>query len=241
MSGLIYRELYLTRKDYISAFLAYLLIMLLCVLVNLSLSFGNLRDIVRGENEEMTRTAIFHISVLVPSMILYTVSAANMDVTDKDMGGKWLTFQSTIPVSTKKCALAKTVIIAVSVIFAFIMSFINLAVFCALYGKSPDKTLIGLLMLLPPVTTLGTVALISLTLLFRNSTAAVIFMIAAFIALLYFLFLRQVIVMDNEPDIKLLMSYLDRISGLTWLYLPLTAAVLAAGQMIFTALLKRRA
>lgn len=241
MSGLIYRELYLTRKDYISAFLAYLLIMLLCVLVNLSLSFGNLRDIVRGENEEMTRTAIFYISVLVPSMILYTTSAASIELIDKDMGGKWLTFQSTIPVSTKKCALAKTVIISVSVIFAFIMSFINLAVFCALYGKSPDKMLMGLLMLLPPVTALGAVALISLTLLFRSTTAAVIFMIAACIALPYLLFLWQVIVADNEPDIKLLMSYLDRIAGLSWLYLPLTAAVLGAGQLIFTALLKRRA
>ena len=44
MKGLIYRELYLTRKTYISAFLTYLIITLLLVLINLSISFGNLKD-----------------------------------------------------------------------------------------------------------------------------------------------------------------------------------------------------
>lgn len=105
MKGLIFRELYLTRKTYISAFCTYLLITLLLVLINLSISFGNLKDIISAENGESTKNTIFYISVIIPSAALYIMSAANFELVDKDMTTRWLTYQYTIPVSTKNAHL----------------------------------------------------------------------------------------------------------------------------------------
>ncbi|MDD6990599.1 MAG: hypothetical protein PUI48_02100 [Oscillospiraceae bacterium] len=240
MKGLIYRELYLTRKTYISAFFTYLLITLLLVLINLSISFGNLRDIISAENGESTKNTLFYISVIIPSVVLYLMSAANFELVDKDITTKWLTYQYTIPVSTKKCAFVKILIITVSIITAFALSMVNMALFCALYGRSPDRILMGVLTFLMPLTSLGAIALVSLTLLFRNSTAAAIAIFASAFAVAYPFMMKLIIASENDLDSFSLMPYLNRLADFTCLYPFIAIAVLAIGQLLLTAALGRR-
>lgn len=240
MKGLIYRELYLTRKTYISAFFTYLLITLLLVLINLSISFGNLRDIISAENGESTKNTLFYISVIIPSVVLYLMSAANFELVDKDITTKWLTYQYTIPVSTKKCAFVKILIITVSIIIAFALSMVNMALFCALYGRSPDRILMGVLTFLMPLTSLGAIALVSLTLLFRNSTAAAIAIFASAFAVAYSFMMKLIIASENDLDSFSLMPYLNRLADFTCLYPFIAIAVLAIGQLLLKAALGRR-
>lgn len=240
MKGLLFRELYLTRKTYISAFFTYLLITLLLVLVNLSISFGNLRDIISAENGEATRNILFYISVIIPSAVLYMESAANFELVDKDINTKWLTFQYSSPVSTKKCAFIKIIIISASIAVAFVLSMANMALFCSLYGRSPDKVLLGVITVLMPAAAVGSVALISLTLLFRNSTAAILIIFAAAVLIIYPFMMKLIVASDNDLDNFSLMPYLDKISDYTYLYPFIAIAVLAIGQLVLTAILGRR-
>lgn len=240
MKGLIYRELYLTRKTYISAFSTYLLITLLLVLINLSMSFGNLKDIISSENGESTKNTLFYISVIIPSAVLYLMSAANFELVDKDMTTKWLTFQYTIPVSTKKCAFVKILIITISIIIAFALSMVNMALFCALYGRSPDRILMGVLTFLMPLTAIGAIALVSLTLLFRNSTAAVIAISAVAFAVAYPLMMKLIMASEIDLDSISLMPYLNRLADFTCLYPIIAIVTLAIGQLVLTAALDRR-
>lgn len=240
MKGLIFRELYLTRKTYISAFFTYLLITLLLVLINLSISFGNLRDIISAENGETTINILFYISVIIPAAVLYLMSAANFELVDKDMTTKWLTYQYTIPVSTKKCAFVKILIITVSIIIAFALSMANMALFCTLYGRSPDRILMGVLTFLMPLTALGAIALVSLTLFLRNSTAAAITILAAALAIAYPFMLKLIIASENDLDSFSLMPSLNRLADFTCLYPFIAIAVLVIGQLVLTAALGRR-
>lgn len=240
MKGLIYRELYLTRKTYISAFSTYLLITLLLVLINLSIYFGNLRDIISAENGESTKNTLFYISVIIPSAVLYLMSAANFELVDKDITTKWLTFQYTIPVSTKKCAFVKILIITVSIIIAFALSMANMALFCTLYGRSPDRILMGTLTFLMPLTAIGAIALVSLTLLFRNSTAAAITIFAAAFVISYPFMMELIIASDSDTENLSLMPYLDKIADFTCLYPIIAIVTLAIGQLVLTAALGRR-
>lgn len=240
MKGLFFRELYLTRKTYISAFSTYLLITLLLVLITLSISFGNLREVISAENGEITKNILFYISVIIPSAVLYLMSAANFELVDKDISTKWLTFQYTIPVSTKKCAFVKIIIITVSIIIAFALSMANMALFCTLYGRSPDRILMGALTFLMPLTALGAIALVSLTLIFRNSTASAITILLAALAVLYPFMMELIFASENDPDSFSLMPCLDKIADYTCLYPFIAIAVLALGQIVLTAVLGRR-
>lgn len=240
MKGLIYRELYLTRKTYISAFSTYLLITLLLVLINLSMSFGNLRDIISAENGESTKNTLFYLSVIIPSVVLYLMSAANFELVDKDMTTKWLTYQYTIPVSTKKCAFVKILIITVSIIIAFALSMANMALFCTLYGRTPDRILMGVLTFLMPLTAIGAIALVSLTLFFRNSTAAVIAISAAAFAVAYPLMMKLIMASESDLDSISLMPYLNRLADFTCFYPFIAIVTLAIGQLVLTAALGRR-
>lgn len=240
MKGLIYRELYLTRKTYISALFTYLIITLLLVLINLSISFGNLKDIISAENGESTKNTIFYLSVIIPSAALYIMSAANFELVDKDITTKWLTFQYTIPLSTKKSALVKILIITVSIIIAFALSMANMALFCALYGRTPDRILMGVLTFLMPLTAIGAISLVSLTLFFRNSTAAVIAISAVAFAIAYPFMMKLIIASDGDTENLSLMPYLDKIADLTCLYPIIAIVTLAIGQLVLTAALGKR-
>lgn len=240
MKGLFFRELYLTRKTYISAFMTYVLITLLLVLINLSISFGNLRDIISAENGESTKNILFYISVIIPSAVLYIMSAANFEIVDKDIATKWLSFQYTIPVSTKKCAFVKIAIISASITLAFALSMANMALFCNLYGRSPDRIMMGVITFLMPLTAIGAIAIISLTLLFRNSSAAAIAILAAGFAIAYPFLMKLITASENDSDSFSLMPYLDKLSDFTYFYPFIAIAVLILGQLVLTAVLGRR-
>lgn len=240
MKGLFFRELYLTKKTYISALEAYIVITVLCVLINLSMSFGNLRDIIAAENERTTENILFYVSVICPSMVLYIMSAANFELVDKDITSKWLLFQYSTPVSEKKYAFVKIMIIFCTIVFSFAMSMANTALFCALYGRSPERELLGMILALMPIAALGAVALISLSLLMRSSTAAVITILIVVFVITYPFMMELIIASEEGAEDFSLMPFLDKVSKFIPAYPVLTLIILGLGQLIITAVLKRR-
>ena len=168
------------------------------------------------------------------------MSAANFELVYKDINTKWLTFQYSSPVSTKKCAFIKIIINSASIVLAFVLSMANMALFCSLYGRSPDKVLLGVITVLMPAAAVGSVALISLALLFRNSTAAILIIFAAAMLIIYPFMMKLIVASDNDLDNFSLMPYLDKISDYTYLYPFIAIAVLAIGQLVLTAILGRR-
>lgn len=239
MKGLFYRELYLTRKTYLSAVCVYVLITVLCVLINLSISFGNLRYLIAADNKA-TLDSLFYISVIIPSAVLYLMSSANFELIDKDITSKWLLFQYSTPVSEKKYAFVKIMIIFCTISFSFIMSMANAALFCALYGRSLERELLGLLLVLMPVTALGALLLISLTIFLKSSTtAAILIIIAAFAAAYPFMMKLIIASSDNSEDFTL-MPFLENIARFIPAYPVITLFILAAGQLVITAILKKR-
>lgn len=240
MKGLIFRELYLTRKTYISALVTYALIMILCVLLNLSCSFGNLKDIIAAADDPASMlNTLFYVSVITPSAVLYIMSAANFELVDKDVASKWLTFQYSTPVSEKKYAFVKVLIIFFSVAMAFILSLATAALFCGLYGRSLERELLGIITVLAPVTAMLSAALITLTLLLRSSTSASITVLAVVLAICYPFFMKLIIMSDNGTEISL-MPYLSKAADFIPAYPMLMLIILALGQLCIMAVLNRR-
>lgn len=116
----------------------------------------------------------------------------------------------------------------------------NMALFCTLYGRSPDRILMGILTFLMPLTALGAIALVSLTLLFRNSTAAVVSILAAAFVIAYPFLMKLIMASENDLDSFSLMPYLNKLADFTCLYPIIAIAVLVIGQLVFTAALGRR-
>ncbi len=240
MKGLFFRELYLTRKTYISALTVYIAVTVLCVLINLSISFGNLRNIIAAESGQTTENILFYISVICPSMVLYVMSAANFELTDKDITSKWLLFQYSTPVSEKKYAFVKIMIIFCTIVFSFTVSMANAALFCTLYGRSPERELLGAIFALMPVSALGAVALIFLSLLMRSTTAAVITLLIAVFAVTYPFMMKLIIASGEGAEDFSLMPFLDKAAKFSPAYPVITLIILGLGQLLITAVLKRR-
>lgn len=238
MKGLIFRELYLTRKTYISAIITYALIMVLCVLLNLSCSFGNLKDMIASSEEPSSiPDSLFYLSIIIPSAVLYIMSAANFELIDKDAASKWLTFQYSTPVSGKKYAFVKILIIFCSIAAAFILSMGTAALFCGLYGRSLDRELLGIITMLAPVMALAASMLIILTLFFRNSTSAII----AALLVIFIVFSPFLVKLTAESSTDTIpMTYLSKAADFIPVYPVLTLIILALGQLGITAALNRR-
>ena len=83
IKGLLFRELYMGRNTYISITAIFFGIMLLCVLVLLSLDFGNLSKL-PADVIDSARSTIRSVSIYVPAAIFFMNTSVVVDTAAED-------------------------------------------------------------------------------------------------------------------------------------------------------------
>ena len=139
MKGLIYRELYLGRKNYLLHSAVFVFMFVISVLVYLSMEYGNLARLPEEELADSKRIINFIFSAVIPA-ILFMLSFITTDVAGSDFKSRWMLFQYTTPVKEEKYILAKYIIMLGSGAAAFVLSLLNAEILSLLSGTQPEKT-----------------------------------------------------------------------------------------------------
>lgn len=133
IKSLIYRELYISRKFYITSILVGLLFMVMGILVRLSMLYGNLA----GLDDETFNL----VDMLTYYGLTYMISYAAFSLIDdnsvilSDFRSSWRMFSYTLPVTPVKHILAKYIIKLGAFCFAMVLSIANGAIIGAFSGR----------------------------------------------------------------------------------------------------------
>ena len=128
MKGIIFKEFYISRKRIYISIATYLFLTLLCILVKLSASFGNIR-LLDKEAVDSTVTITFYFFVFG---LLLSISGMLVNNVCSDLKSHWSIYQRTLPFSEKQIVsaayISNVVVLLVMNVFHTLMT----AVMCAL-------------------------------------------------------------------------------------------------------------
>ncbi|MDD6345819.1 MAG: ABC-2 transporter permease [Oscillospiraceae bacterium] len=131
MKGLIYRELYLSKKSYIAGFVTFLMIFLIGLLFRLSTEYGNLASL-EGDAFRSVDIITYYESLYVPPAVMFFAMMAEHGIIIADFKSKWNIFSYTLPISEKKTAFVKYLILVCSMLAGLIFSILNALIICGI-------------------------------------------------------------------------------------------------------------
>lgn len=134
MKGLIYRELYLSKKSYTAGFVTFLMIFLIGLLFRLSTEYGNFAKL-EGDAFRTVDIITYYESLYVPSAVIFFAMMAEHGIIIADFKSKWNTFAYTLPVSEKKTAFVKYLILVCSMLTGLIFSILNALIICGISDR----------------------------------------------------------------------------------------------------------
>lgn len=135
MRGLIYKELILSKKNFLVMGGMALGFLAIEVMLFLSTYYGNLAKM---DDVEDQRVVFFMLFLLVMSVIFFGIFGDN-GVTESDFKTKWYMFGYTLPVSEYKLAAVKIGKIFLGTVAGLILSLLNLVLLCGLSGEKMSK------------------------------------------------------------------------------------------------------
>ena len=133
IGALIYRELYISRKYYITNTLVALLFMVMGILVRLSMLYGNLAGL-EEELFDLVDTFTYYGLTYMISYAAFNL-VDNTDVILSDFRSNWRMFSYTLPVTPVKQILSKYIIKLGAFCIAMVISVVNGALIGAFSGR----------------------------------------------------------------------------------------------------------
>ena len=133
IGALIYRELYISRKYYITNTLVALLFIVMGILVRLSMLYGNLANL-DGEAFELVDTLTYYTLTYLLSYAAFSLIDDN-SVILSDFRSSWRMFSYTLPITPVKHVLAKYIIKLGAFCIAMVISVVNGALIGAFSGR----------------------------------------------------------------------------------------------------------
>ena len=134
MKGLIYRDLYIQRKNIIISISMYLLVGMIFVLIDLSCKFGNLA--------KMDDLNIDGVSKFFPMMCSACLLAGCGTSLADDVKSKWLTYSYTLPVSPKKYSASIMINMGIKIVVVEAVLFLTECGFALLEEREISKIVI---------------------------------------------------------------------------------------------------
>lgn len=134
MKGLLYRELYLSRKYYLTSLGVLLLFILLCSLVQLSMNVGNLAHVQDPDVLEMLDPLMYMISMYFIPLIALSMTI-DTGVINADHKCRWNLFSRCLPVTALQHTSVKFLIKGMVFLAVMLLSVLNDAVFSYIAGK----------------------------------------------------------------------------------------------------------
>lgn len=137
MKGLIYRELYLSKKSYIAGFVTFLMIFLIGLLFRLSTEYGNLASLANfgGDVFRTVDIITYYESLYVPPAVMFFAMMAEHGIIIADFKSKWNTFAYTLPVREEKMVFVKYLILVCSMLAGLIFSILNALIICGISDR----------------------------------------------------------------------------------------------------------
>lgn len=137
LKGLVFRELYLGRKSYLLLSAIWLFMIVIGIMIQLSILYGNLSKQLAEELAE-TVPIMLAIFTYIPAALIMFAASLNLEVIFSDYFVKWNVFSVTTPVGERKYVGVKYLIKISMLIVAFGLSVLNAAVLSSLAGKTLD-------------------------------------------------------------------------------------------------------
>lgn len=134
MKGLIYRELYLSRKAIILSLLIYVMMMTMMSLVFISTYAGNLAGTGFGAEimGQIYPTAYLFVSFAAVLGLMY----GHNEIIDKDYKSRWQLYSYTLPVSEKKIAASKFIVRGILIATGLVLAVLSEVILSAAAKKS---------------------------------------------------------------------------------------------------------
>lgn len=167
--GIIYREVYLNRKRYIIGVAVYVAMIFICVLIRMSMSFGNLAHI-DEETFKSVDMITYYMFTLATPLIMILSFAETPELIVSDHKSNWSKFSYTFPISPKEMALYKTGISFMGYLISVVVSIINFCIFCPFCDRKFDVFNFKIMVALMFVTCVTTALEQILTYKFNNVT-----------------------------------------------------------------------
>lgn len=141
--SLVYREMVISKKFYMSTLGVFLLFTALCWLVRLSLEFGNMAKLAEGEDGiwDMFDKITFFMSVYFTSFIAGILNSEN-GVVMSDIRSKWKMYSHALPVTPLQGLTAKYIIKLFWVITSFLLCVLNNLLFCLVSNRELTSNMI---------------------------------------------------------------------------------------------------
>lgn len=144
-SALLYREWVLSKGTYVSSLINCAIITALGALVLASLKYGNLAKLPETAAELVNLMVPLFIYLLPPFMSSLLISSAT-ETSFRDEQTMWKRFRRACPVKPSKFALAKSVMLTVSLLAAICFGFAYVAIMRVIDGKHLSVADAGYLM-----------------------------------------------------------------------------------------------
>lgn len=131
MKGLIFKEIYLTRKKIYISLGIYFFLMLICVLVKLSAVHGNLR-LLSEEAVKNTTNITFYLAIFGTMLALSGFVADNIN---SDIVSRWSDFQRSTPMSEKQVVSAAYISTGIMLLSMLVVHILMTLMLCAVFGE----------------------------------------------------------------------------------------------------------
>ncbi|MBQ8119695.1 MAG: ABC-2 transporter permease [Ruminococcus sp.] len=132
MKGLIFKEIYLTRKKIYISLGIYFFLMLICVLVKLSAVHGNLR-LLSEEAVKNTTNITFYLAIFGTMLALSGFVADNIN---SDIVSRWSDFQRSTPMSEKQVVSAAYISTGIMLLSMLVVHILMTLMLCAVFGET---------------------------------------------------------------------------------------------------------
>lgn len=242
MKGLIFRELYLGRKNMLVVAAVSFVFGIIGILIRLSMNIGNLSLLSEETLTELDLNTYMIFSVMTGALLLM-ISTVISEVSGMDYKAKWMGFQYTTPVTEEKYMLAKYLLMLALTAAAAVPAFINAAIIGALSGRPLDMNITSVLVMISCVTVLLNVLQTALTHLLHSFEKAMYVYIVLGIAA-YMLFVVKLDSMNIVSESDSLASLSNEVFGFCREYMGIaviaTAVLVITGYFLTTAFMKRR-
>ncbi len=238
-SGLLFREWFLSKGAYRSALINCAIMTALGALVLLSCKFGNLSRLPEDTAEVADRVIPMFIYIIPPFMSSMLISSATQTSSFKDELTVWKRFRLACPVKPSKFALAKSVLLVISLLAAIAFGFAYVAILRAIEGERLTTADAGYLMTFYTAITAMMVYVQIMIMLLHSLDKAMMALILP--AILIGLGMSMIVGKDGGVEPEEILNTLERFCTGFLPFSPLAiAAILGIQFAVITALIGRR-
>lgn len=183
--GLFFREIYLAKNTFISLYSIWAGFVIVCILVYMSMDFGNLAKLSSDSLEVLQKSV--SLFTYMPSFVLFLAVNYNIDVCNFDFKIKWRQYQHSTPISEWQFIGVKFITTSVTVIIGLILSVGNAFLMSIFSKKAVTKETIAIIFLIMALTVLlSMIMLVSSYIFYSTAVGGVVILIIGIFSYIFF-------------------------------------------------------